>query len=148
MIEAKPVVPDQFWILRQDDRKIGNIEAESGGYAVNLNGHTLRVQTLSMLSERLDIDFQDPYTVHQPIQHDHMVHGYPTSAKPHNAIFNVQYQLPLWTEEPNSRSWLAAGWYRLQQHRTWRVVFCPKLILLTRYPFEGPYHTQDQARST
>ena len=36
-IVAKPIVKDQFWILKQDDRKVGNIEATDDGFAVRIN---------------------------------------------------------------------------------------------------------------
>jgi hypothetical protein len=37
MIEAKPIVDKKYWILKQDDRKIGVVEAESDGYTVRIN---------------------------------------------------------------------------------------------------------------
>ena len=144
MIEAKPVVPDQYWILREHDRKVGNIEATAGGYAVSINGKTMRVQNLNMLAEKIDIDFQIPVLVSKDTTQN-QVHGYPTTATPYNAVFNVQHQLPLWTEDPRSRSWLAAGWYRMQHHRNWQVALCPKLILLQRCTYRGPFHTREEA---
>ena len=36
MIIAKPVVPDRFWILKQDDEKIGNIQATANGFTVQI----------------------------------------------------------------------------------------------------------------
>ena len=37
MIVEKPVIPNQYWILKQDDRKIGNIEAGPDGFQVRIN---------------------------------------------------------------------------------------------------------------
>ena len=34
MIVAKPVIDNQYWILKQDNQKIGNIEASADGYVV------------------------------------------------------------------------------------------------------------------
>jgi hypothetical protein len=145
MIKAKPVVPDQFWILRENNRKVGNIEANSGGYAVNINGKTLKVKSLNMITEGMPIDFQEPVT-QTKLSNDNQVHGYPTTHTPYNAVFDVRHQLPLWTQEPCSRSWIAAGWYRVQQHRNWQIVLCPKLIRLERYPYQGPFYTVEEAR--
>lgn len=146
MIEAKPVIPNQYWILRQDDRKVGNIEVTPGGYQVNLNGRSLIVNNLDSLGDQVSIDFQ--HIPRSGPQGDavHEVHGFPTSAPAYNAIFNVQHHLPLWTREPNSRSWLAAGWYQVKQHRTWRIVQCPKLIMLERYTYRGPFRSAEEAR--
>jgi hypothetical protein len=144
MIQAKPVIPDQYWILRQNDRKVGNIEAEGGGFTVTLNGTKTHIKSLSSLTKTVEIDFQRMPKVEKKTP-ENSVHGYPTTEFPHNAIFNVQHQLPLWTEEPRSRSWVAAGWYRVKQHRDWRIVQCPKLIVLQRYPYQGPFYTREEA---
>jgi len=143
MIIAKPVVPDQFWILRDQDRKIGNIEADSNGYVVNLNGERTRVKTLSNLSSRIPIDFQPEVSTSQP--DNFSVHGYPTTSYAYNAMFDVKHQIPLWTQDARSKSWLAAGWYRVRQHRNWKVMQCPKLILLERYEYQGPFHSREEA---
>lgn len=146
MIEAKPVVPDQYWILREHDRKIGNIEATDRGYQVSLNGRSVMIKNLDALTAQLPIAFQDIPRVETVSEAVDSVHGYATSAPAYNAIFDVKNQLPLWTREPRSRSWLAAGWYRVRQHRTWRIMHCPKLIVLERYQYQGPFHSAEEAR--
>jgi hypothetical protein len=147
MIKAKPVIPDQYWILRDDRGKIGNIEADVTGYVVSVNGAKSHFDNLNKLCEQVPVEFQTLNTVSgydDPCQ----VHGYPTIGPAHNAIFDVQRQLPLWTDSPRSRSWRAAGWYRVQQHRSWRLIHCPKLIILDRYTYRGPFHTKTEALST
>jgi hypothetical protein len=146
MIEAKPVIPDQYWILREHDRKIGNIEATDRGYQVNLNGRSVVIKNLDSLTATTPIDFKDILRSESRPETVNSVHGYATSSPAYNAIFDVQHQLPLWTHEPRSRSWLAAGWYRVRQHRNWRIVHCPKLILLERYQYQGPFHSAEEAR--
>jgi hypothetical protein len=146
MIEAKPIIPDQYWILREHDRKVGNIEVTDSGYQVNLNGRNLTIPNLESLTTTVPIDFKDIPRSQPVTETVDQVHGYATSAPAYNAIFDVQHQLPLWTREARSRSWLAAGWYRVRQHRTWRIVHCPKLILLERYQYQGPYHSAEEAR--
>jgi hypothetical protein len=37
MIIAKTVVPKKFWLLHQNDEKIGNVEECDGGYQVRIN---------------------------------------------------------------------------------------------------------------
>ena len=36
MILAKPVVENQYWILKKDDRKIGQVEAVKDGFDVKI----------------------------------------------------------------------------------------------------------------
>ena len=57
MLTAKPVVPDQYWILRDHDHKIGNIEADNGEYVVSINGAKSRFKTLKMLEDNIRVDF-------------------------------------------------------------------------------------------
>jgi hypothetical protein len=146
MIKAKPVVPDQYWILRDQDHKVGNIEIDGGEYVVSINGHRSRFKNLTTLANTIRIDFEVA-PASSPVPLSKEVHGYPTTGVAYNSIFDVQHQLPLWTSEPRSRSWLAAGWYRVRQHRDWQIVQCPKLILLQRYPYQGPFHSREQAQN-
>jgi len=147
MIKAKTVIPDQYWILRDQDHKVGNIEIDGGEYVVSMNGSRTRFRSLKMLKDNIRIDF-DPAIVIAPDALSHDVHGYPTTGLAYNAVFDVQHQLPLWTPEPRSRSWLAAGWYRVRQRRNWQIMQCPKLIILQRYPYQGPFHSREQAQGT
>lgn len=145
MITAKPVIPDQYWILREQDHKVGNIEIDGGEYVVSLNGNSKRFTSLNLLKENIRINFESTVKA-KPQSVDQEVHGYPTTSTAYNAVFDVQHQIPLWTPEPRSRSWLAAGWYRVRQRKNWQVVQCPKLILLERYPFQGPFRTREEAQ--
>lgn len=146
MIKAKPVIPDQFWILRDQERKIGNIEATASGYSVNMNGRSITFTNLDSLEKNMPVEFESMVTT-KPAD-PCSVHGFPTKSHAHNAMFDVQHRLPLWTSEPRSRSWLAAGWYRIRRsHRDWRVVFCPKLIMLQRYEYQGPFASIEEARA-
>lgn len=146
MILAKPVVPDQFWILKEDDRKIGNIQADSQGYSVCINNSVTRFKTLTNLQQRVPIDFEIIQRRAEP-KPDNTVNGYPTTSFPYNAIFDVKHQLPLWTRDERSKSWYAAGWYLVRQHRSWKVENCPKLIMLERYEYRGPFYTKSEAES-
>ena len=144
MIKAKTVVPDRYWILRDDQKKIGNIESDGTGYTVSINGSSAKYTTLSMIQQRVPIDFE---LIEKTAAADNSceVHGYPTTAPAHNAIFDVKHQLPLWTLEPCSRSWYAAGWYQVRQQRSWKTIQCPKLIMLQRYDYRGPFRTRTEA---
>jgi hypothetical protein len=145
MIKAKPVIPDQYWILRDDHGKIGNIQADITGYVVSVNGEQSHFDNLNKLCEQVPVEFQTLDTVpdsDDPCQ----VYGYPTVTQAYNAVFDVRHQLPLWTAEPRSRSWMAAGWYRVRQHRQWQIMQCPKLIILERYAYQGPFRSLAEAQ--
>lgn len=141
MLKAKPVIPDQYWILRDQDRKIGNITVTDQGYAVRIGNHVDVYKNLRSLRQRVAVDFEK-LKVSRPSADLREVHGYPTSHRAHNATFDVRHQLPLWTRDADSRSWYAAGYYLVRQNSRWKTVFCPKLIMLKRYEYQGPFRDE------
>jgi hypothetical protein len=147
MIIAKPVIPNQYWILKQDDVKIGNIQAEPGGFSVRIHDHVQKFKNLPTIKRKVAIDFERSPQKSKSKSDANEIYGYPTTHPPHNAIYDVRHQVPLWTREDRSKSWLAAGWYRVKQGRTWSVVECPKLIMLERYPYQGPFRSQQEAQT-
>ena len=146
MLVAKPVVPDQYWILRDGDVKVGNIQAEPGGFAVKIHDHVERFKSLPTIKRKVAIDFEKSPARPRAHAQGNEIYGYPTTHRPHNAIYDVRHQVPFWTRESRSKSWFAAGWYRVKQGRSWSVVECPKLIMLERYPYLGPYRTEQEAQ--
>ena len=50
MIVAKPVIDKQFWILKQDDQKIGNIQVTAdGSYEVKILNDVSKYKTIPMV---------------------------------------------------------------------------------------------------
>ena len=143
MIIAKPVIDKQFWILKQDDQKIGNIQATEDGYTVRILDRVDSFKTIPMVRKKINIEFEPAEKTSKP--EAGQVHGYPTGCRVHNAMWDVKHKLPLFTKTAQSKSWFAAGYYWVKQHRNWKVMHNPKLILLERYPYQGPFHTKDQA---
>lgn len=146
MLLAKTVIPNQYWILRDDNRKVGNIEAGPDGVQIRINNQVEHFKNIRTLRQRVKINFE-PQVRRHVTDAGNTVNGYPTTSRPYNEIFNVQYQVPLWTREPRSRSWYAAGWYRVRHGRSWSVVQCPKLIVLERYDYQGPFRSREEAGS-
>ena len=143
MIVAKPVVANQYWILKQDDQKVGNIQASAEGYVVKIQNEITSYKTIPMVRRKTNIEFEPAEKISKPLTHQ--VHGFDTGCRAYNGMWNVQMKLPLFTKTAKSKSWFAAGWYRVKQHRTWKAVHNPKLIVLERYSYQGPYHTKEEA---
>jgi len=143
MITAKPVVDQNYWILTQGDAKIGAITADAAGYTVTIRGREHRFSNMRRLKTGLKIDLP---TVPRPHKKDHnLVHGFDAGCRAYNGMWHVQLKLPVFTKSVKSRSWYAAGWYAVQQARSWKIVRNPKLILLQRYRFQGPFHAREEA---
>lgn len=144
MILAKPVVANQYWILKQNDQKIGNIQASADGFVVKIQNQVSSYKTIPMVQRKANIEFEPAEKVTKP--QTNQVHGYYTGCRTHNAMWNVQMKLPLFTKTAKSKSWFAAGWYCVKQHRSWKIMHNPKLIVLERYAYQGPFHSEEQAR--
>lgn len=143
---AKPVIDKQFWIIQDGDRKVGNIEACAGGYQVKINNQVTQFKTIRMAAERVNIVFE-PVTKSVKAQVSaNLVHGYPTASRVYNPVWDVKMKLPIYTKTNKSKSWFAAGWYQVKKGRSWSVVQDPKLIVLQRYGYHGPYYTQESAQ--
>jgi len=144
MIIAKAVVPNQYWILRQDDEKVGNIQATNGGFQVQIKNQVQNFKSMRMIKQRVGVDFEPAVKTAKPAQDE--VYGFQTGCRAYNGIYEVRRQLPLFTKTRKSKSWYAAGWYNVQLNKQWQVVQNPKLITLQRYPYTGPFHTQEEVK--
>jgi hypothetical protein len=142
MIVAKPVVKDQYWILKEDNQKVGEIENANGELKFKFKDPT-RFKTVKMNGRSTEIEFELP--VERSESPANYVHGYEVKGTVCNPVWDVKQRLPLFTREDKSKSWFAAGWYLVRQHRNWKAIQHPKLITLQRYPYQGPYHTREEA---
>lgn len=147
-IVAKPVVDKQFWILQDGDRKVGNVEACDGGYQVRINNQVAQFKTIRMAAQRVNIEFAPVVKTTKTRQVTNLVHGYPAAGRVYNPIWDVQQKLPLFTKTKKSKSWYAAGWYQVKKGRNWATVQDPKLIVLQRYPYTGPFHSPEEFANT
>jgi hypothetical protein len=142
---AKPVIDKQFWILQDGNQKVGNIEACAGGYQVKINNQVAQFKTIRMAAQRVNIEFETVNTQRHKRSPANLVHGYPTENRAYNPMWDVKMKLPIYTKTPKSKSWFAAGWYRVKKGRSWTVTQDLKLIVLQRYPYQGPFVSKEQA---
>ena len=145
MLVAKPVIDKQFWILQENNRKVGNIEACAGGYQVKINNQVAQFKTIRMAAQRANIEFEPAVKTVKPKVTVNQVHGYPVSGRVYNPMWDVTQQLPVYTKTAKSKSWFAAGWYRVRRGRNWSTILSPKLIMLQRYSHAGPFHSETEA---
>ena len=142
---AKPIVKDQFWIVTDGTKKIGNIEANNSGYGVKLNGSFLQFDNTTELKKKTHIRFE-------PIKSNKTKAAipypeYPTTAKTYNSLFDIKRGLHLFTKTRKSKCQHAAGWFLINQNGVEQVVFCPKYIFIQRYSYQGPFKTETEASS-
>ena len=141
-IRAKSIVEDEFWILQKNNIKIGQIKALSDNeIEVKIHGVTAeKFSTIDDVKKSGLFEFTElPKAKSEPTKD---VQGYPSNGLAYNAVWNVRYGLPLYTQTEDSKSWFAAGYYKINISGTWIVKFCPKLITLQRNEYKGPFKSK------
>lgn len=99
---AKPIIKDQFWVVTDGEKKVGNVLANSAGYEVILNGSTLQFNNTKDIQKKTKINFQpiksNKTTVELPYP------DYPVPNKIYNSFLmsNVSYTSLLKLERVNA----------------------------------------------
>ena len=132
-------INENFWIVQSNGHKIGAITVTPSGVEYHQGKNTEKFSALDEFGQKYPVEFVR-YTIPEPPTHE--VLGYPTRTQAHNSEFNVQYQLPLYTAEENSKCKLCAGHYKVKNNQnTWNRMWCPKFIRLQRNAYYGPFKT-------
>lgn len=142
---AKPIIKDQFWIVTDGEKKVGNIEANNAGYGVQLNGHFLQFNNASELKKKTQIRFEPLKSNKTKVSMPYP--EYPTPPRTYNSILDIQRGLHLFTKTRKSKCLHAAGYFVIDQNGIRQVSFCPKYIFIQRYPYQGPFKTESEAKS-
>ena len=143
-IHAKPVIDGKFWIVEQDDQKVGVLKVtEQKKYIFSSKDNVTTFDNKKKLFEAFGTDFflAKPKKKDVP-EEPKEVQGYPTSSAPYNPMFDVKRHLPLFTKSNKSKSVYCAGYYIIKFDKGWVKSFCPKLITIERYQYEGPFKTE------
>ena len=143
---AKPVVKNQFWIVTDGDEKVGNVLADGSGFEVKLNGNKTHFKNTKAIERITNIKFEN-VTKFKTTVKDLPFSEYPTTAKVYNSMLDVKRKLHLFTKTMKSKCYYAAGWYTVKQGAESKAIFCPKYIFIQRYPYQGPFKTEDEAKS-
>jgi hypothetical protein len=140
---AKPIIKDQYWVVTDGDKKVGNVLANSAGYEVILNGSTLQFNNTKDIAKQTKITFQPVKSNKVKVEMPYP--EYPTTSKTYNNIFDIKRKLHLYTKTLKSKCYHAAGYFIIDQNGHKSVVFCPKYIFIQRYDYVGPFKTEDEA---
>ena len=141
---AKPIVKNQYWVVTDGEKKVGNVLANGSGFDVKLNGNNLHFKTTGEINKTTKIEFQ---TIKKNSKSNKVLSEFPTYDKIYNSIIDVKRKIHVFTKTQKSKCYYAAGWYVINQTGEEEVIFCPKFIFIQRYPFKGPFKTEDEAKS-
>ncbi len=143
-IHAKPIVDGKFWIVEQDGTKIATLhKKENNKFLLSSTSGEIVFNKKEELTKQFGREFfltnsKVKVTTLEPKE----CHGYPTSCKPNNSMYDVRRKLPLFTKSAQSKSLYCAGYYIIKFDKGWVKSFCPKAITIERYPFKGPFKTE------
>ncbi len=143
---AKPIVKNKMWIVEAyTGHKVGNIMAiEEGGFVYVHNEQREQFANIRLLSKKYNIVFAKAERPRREKQDMYDVYGFPTTAQPYNQVLDVQRYLPIYTKGSKSKSFFCAGYYIIKFSNNWVRAYCPKLITLNRYEYQGPFKTQER----
>lgn len=146
MIVSKTLVPNKEWIIKDQNSKIGSISKNKKGYNFFRKGQRTSIKNVK---EELGIDLLDKtsfleFKLDPPV---FAIYDYPCSSKPYEPLYNIKKKLPIFAKSLKSKSQYCAGYYVIKFRKGWVKSFCPKLITLERYPYYGPYKTEQEMKT-
>jgi len=142
---SKVLIPNKEWIIEDSGKKIGSIAKNKKGYIFLHKGKMINIQSFKDIVETLDTTNSKRKFEIEPLTYT--IYNYPCSSKPFEPVYNVKKKLPLYAKSSKSKSQYCAGYYVIQFRKGWVKSFCPKLITLERYPFHGPYKTEQEMKN-
>lgn len=142
---AKPIIKNQYWVVTDGSKKVGNVIADGSGYEVKLNGKQSYYNNTQDIQKSVNIKFQQVKLNKNKSEVPYS--DLPTTSKVYNSIFDIKKKLHLFTKTKKSKCYHAAGWFILEQNGVKQVVFCPKYIFIQRYGYEGPFKTEVEAKN-
>lgn len=149
-VHAKPVVDGKFWIVEEQGNKIGVLKVtEQKKYVFSSKDKITTFDNKKKLFEAFGPEFfvkKTSSVKNNNTEENNIVYGYPTSTTPFNPLYDVKRHLPLFTKSNKSKSIYCAGYYIIKFDKGWVRSFCPKLITIERYPFTGPFKTEEEAK--
>ena len=149
-VRAKTLVKDKFWIVEQNGEKLGTLSKQDDNGWTFLSKQDKNQRQVFLTQESLFTKFgfnifeeSNTKKISEEVPVDNFdVHGFPCSQHPYNPMFDVQKQLPVYTKTPKSKSQFCAGYYIICFEKGWRKAYCPKMITLSRYKYQGPMKTK------
>jgi len=147
---AKVLVPNKVWILENRGVKLGTLNKEKKGYAFFRQGMKVELTDINEVKARFGEElFKDSINSLKPSKpaDPKSIYDFPCSSKPFNPVYNVKNRLPIYAKSSKSKSLYCAGYYVIQFRKGWVKSFCPKLITLERYPYQGPFKTEQEMKT-
>ena len=147
-IYATPIIDNKFWVVEQNGEKVGTLRKDDENRFVLSNELGIKVfaNEASIADQFGNNFFVAKINKEANYSLINEVHGFSTNVPPHNPMYDIKRRLPLFTKSNESKSLYCAGYYIIQFDKGWVKSFCPKLITLQRYKYQGPYNTEQEMK--
>jgi hypothetical protein len=143
---AKPIVKNQYWVVTDGNKKVGNVISDGSGYDVKIGNNITHYPTTKAIINKTKIEFvknKEEKKVTNPI-----FATFPTgSSKIYNSVLDIKRKIHLFTKTAKSKCFHAAGWFAVKQGQEFVPILAPKYIFIQRYEYHGPYMTEDEAKN-
>jgi hypothetical protein len=145
-LTAKPIKNDEFWILTDGERKVGNVFANNvGTFNVTLQDAVFEFESIKNIQKNTKIKFVSPKESLAKVETPYP--EFPTTARTYNSVYDVKRSLHVFTKTKKSKCFHAAGYFVVEHNGVEQVILCPKYIFIQRYPYKGPYKTKSEAKN-
>jgi len=146
-------ISDVAWLVNRGEQHVGILNKDvqntftyiTGQDIVKFHDETEVREHFGNVALFEDLDSRD--TV---VQDDYYVRGYlvdyPEPYIVDEGHPHYDERLPLYTKLEGSDVLYAAGYYCIKFNKGWKYAHGPKLITLEKYGYEGPFHTELEAR--
>ena len=142
---AKPIIKNQYWVVTDGKKKVGNVIAEGTEYAVKLDDKVEHYSSTKAISKLKQIEFEKDTKTGK--SHIPPFAVYPTSSsRIYNSFYDVKRKLHIYTKTPKSKCYYVAGWFAIKQNEEYTKIFCPKYIFIQRYEYIGPFKTEAEIK--
>lgn len=146
-IKIKPILKNRFWIVEKEGTRVATISWNDDRYLFSNNKESIFLDNKKQVNIKLGETPQwEKFHRRKPQPSDYEVNGYPTSVVPYNSLYDVKHRLPLFTKSEKSKSVYCAGYFIIKFNKGWAKSFCPKLITVNKYPYRGPFKTEQQMK--
>lgn len=143
---AKPIVKNEYWVVTDGEKKVGNVIADGNGFDVKIGDETVHYLSKNEIKKHKKINFEN---LEKTNKNNPVFAVYPTSGnRIYNSVFDVKRKLHIFTKTQKSKCYHAAGWFAIKQGEEYTNILCPKYIFIQRYPYIGPFKTESELNSS
>jgi hypothetical protein len=98
---AKAIVKNQYWVITDGDKKVGNVIADQNGFDVKLHGTDLHFTSTEDIRKKTKIIFESVRNTKS--KQNYPYPEYPTTNKVYNSVMDIKRKLHLFTKTTKSK---------------------------------------------